>query len=234
MATATNELARSVFDQYASRYNQSRRILIPCFDDFYRTAIDVLPFDHEEKIAVLDLGAGTGLLSSLLASAYRHSDITLIDISRNMLEQAKKDLAEFNNNFAYVVDDYASLSLGRKFDAVISALSIHHLTDGQKKALFSTLLDHLNPGGIFVNADQVRGATDSIERTYRTNWLQQVRDRGISDIDLRAALERMKADRMSTLAEQLQWLAEAGFGEVTCWYQNYSFAVFSGRKLCSQ
>jgi len=30
-----NEGVKSIFDKYANQYNQSRRKLIPCFDDFH-------------------------------------------------------------------------------------------------------------------------------------------------------------------------------------------------------
>jgi tRNA (cmo5U34)-methyltransferase len=57
-----------------------------------------------------------------------------------------------------------------------------------------------------------------------------VKERGINDDALKKAVERMKEDRPATLAEQLDWLEEAGFGEVTTWYQYYGFAVYSGMK----
>ncbi len=31
-------------DKYTTQYNQSRRKLIPCFDDFYRIAVEIIPF----------------------------------------------------------------------------------------------------------------------------------------------------------------------------------------------
>jgi ubiquinone/menaquinone biosynthesis C-methylase UbiE len=73
----TNEGVKSIFDKFANQYNQSRRKLIPCFDDFYRIAVEIIPFQHQANIKVLDLGAGTGLFSSLVASAYKNAEITL-------------------------------------------------------------------------------------------------------------------------------------------------------------
>jgi tRNA (cmo5U34)-methyltransferase len=45
-----------------------------------------------------------------------------------------------------------------------------------------------------------------------------------------AAFERTKLDRMDPLAPQLAWLREAGFSDVACWFQHYSFVVYSGSK----
>ena len=83
---------------------------------------------------------------------------------------------------------------------------------------------------MFINADQVLGSTPAIESDYRAAWLRQVKEKGVSDTALSQALERMKEDKMSTLSDQLSWLGEAGFERVNCWYQNYSFVVFSGQK----
>ncbi len=225
----TNNGVKSIFDKYAGQYNQSRRKLIPCFDDFYRVAIELIPFQYDQEIKVLDLGAGTGLLSSLVATTYQHADITLIDLSENMMDQAKSSLSKFKNYFQYLVADYSVLELSQKFDVIVSALSIHHLSGNQKKILFKSIFNHLNAGGIFINADQVLGETPAIETMYRERWLQEVRAKGVSELELEAALERMKEDKMSTLNSQLTWLNDTKFDDVNCWYKNYSFAVFSGR-----
>ena len=204
-------------------------MLIPCYDDFYKIAVEIIPFKRDKNIKVLDLGAGIGLISSLVASKYEKSDITLIDVSENMLSQAKNSLDKLSNKFSYLVVNYSKSELSGSFDIIISALSIHHLTGEEKKSLFKNIFSHLNDGGIFINADQVQGETAEIETKYREVWLKQVQENGVGKSELAAALERMREDKMSPLSSQLQWLKEAGFKETNCWYKNYSFVVYSGR-----
>ena len=60
--------------------------------------------------------------------------------------------------------------------------------------------------------------------------MEQVTANGITAAELRAAQARMAEDRMSTLAWQLAALRDSGFRDVNCWYKNYSFAVYSGRR----
>ena len=115
--------------------------------------------------------------------------------------------------------------------ALVSGLSIHHLGDADKRALFRRVFAALRPGGAFINADQVLGPTPEAEAAYRAEWLRQVKAKGVSPADLDAALLRMTYDRMATLDQQLGWLGEAGFVQVDCVYKNWSFAVFGGRKL---
>jgi len=220
---------KTAFDAAAQTYDRARRQLIPCFDDFYGTALSLIPHQLQDNFRVLDLGAGTGLLSFLVARKFPKAQITLMDISQEMLTKARERFAGMEERLEFVAGDYADGFAGQ-FEVIISALSIHHLTDARKIKLFKNIYAALPDGGIFINAEQILGPTPHIEQVYQKTWLRQARDLGISDTDLNAALERMKADRMAPLDSQLSWLQQAGFSSVHCWYQNHRFAVFSGQK----
>lgn len=220
---------KAAFDRYAQVYDETRKKLIPCFDDFYGTALDLFPSDREKELSVLDLGAGTGLMSAMVRQRFPHARILMTDISDGMLAQAGK---RFPNDVRvrFETADYAEALPEAKFDVVVSALSVHHLEDPEKKRLFGRIFDRLNPGGLFINADQVLGRTRAVERMYRETWLKQVRAAGISETELAQGLERMKEDRMAPLDDQLAWMDRAGFTEVNLWYKYYNFVVWSGKK----
>lgn len=217
---------RTLFDEAAQGYDRARWQLVPPFDDFYRTVVESIPHEADAAIRVLDLGAGTGLLSTFVARAFPHARITLVDVSPQMLGMARRRFADEPERFELRVMDYAREPLPGEYEAVVSALSIHHLGGIEKRQLFRKVYGVLCDGGVFVNADQVLGSTPEIEARYREAWLRQVRERGIGEKDLVAALARMEEDKMSTLDEQKAWLAEAGFQQVDCPYKNYSFAVY--------
>ncbi len=219
-----------MFDGAAAGYDRARRQLVPRFDDFYGVAVGVIPYGREDDIRVLDLGAGTGLLSDKIARAFPRARITLTDVSSEMLGVARRGFADEPGRFELRMMDYAEEPLFGVYDAVVSALSIHHLDADEKRELFRKVYGVLREGGIFVNADQVLGETPETEARYREAWLRQVRERGVSEADLSAALVRMREDKSSTLDEQRAWLEEAGFREVGCWYKDYSFAVYGGCK----
>lgn len=227
MSTTAIKIA---FDASANTYDQARRQLIPCFDDFYSTVLALIPYEPQDHFRVLDLGAGTGLLSLFVSERFPNARITLMDISEAMLAKAKERFSCAPEHFEFVTADYSE-QLNGEFDVVVSALSIHHLTDDLKTKLIHRIYDVLPQGGIFINADQVLGSSPEIERTYRKTWIQQVRGRGVSNMDLDAALARMKEDKMAPLETQLGELRQTGFRAVNCWYKNHSFAVFSGQKV---
>jgi tRNA (cmo5U34)-methyltransferase len=221
---------KDVFDATARTYDRARRQLVPCFDDFYRTALELVPFGPDAAFTALDLGAGTGLLSSFVAGAFPRAEITLVDISEEMLAQARERLAAEAARVRFIIMDFATSIPAGGYDLVISALAIHHLGDAEKRGLFRNICGVLRPGGAFINADQVLGPSATAERRYHETWLRQARERDVGATDLAQALERMRADRMCPLAVQLRWLEEVGFRDVDCAYKNYRFAVYSGFK----
>jgi tRNA (cmo5U34)-methyltransferase len=220
----------ALFDTAAEDYDRARRQLVPPIDAFYGTVVDSIPHEREDAIRVLDLGAGTGLLSAFVAQAFPRARMTLVDASPDMLGVARRRFADELERFEMRVVNYAWEPLPEEYEAVVSALSIRYLDGTEKRELFRIVYGMLCNGGVFVNADQVLGSTPKIEARYRELWLRQVRERGVGEEDLAAALTRMEEDKMSTLEEQEAWLEEAGFLQVDCPYKNYSFAVYGGRK----
>jgi tRNA (cmo5U34)-methyltransferase len=220
------------FDAAARDYDRTRRQLIPCFDDFYRTVVERLPFATGDAPRVLDLGAGTGLLAGKILAAHRGAEITLVDVAEGMLALAHERLSREaeEGRARFWISDLAKTEFPDSFDAVVSSLAIHHLDSVGKRCLFARIHRALRPGGVFLNADQVRGSTPRLEEINATAWLAQVRELGVSQADLAVAQERMQFDQTDTLESQLAWLRDVGFHDVGCFFQHYMFAVFGGFK----
>ena len=88
---------KDAFDKAAKAYDAARKQLIPCFDDFYGTALEIITLLETAPTRVLDLGAGTGLFASLVAQCYPNAEFTLFDLSDAMLEQAKQRFGNDKN-----------------------------------------------------------------------------------------------------------------------------------------
>lgn len=216
------------FDAVSRKYDEQRQRFIPCFSDFYGVSVSVASVDMENP-DILDVGAGTGLLSAFLMERYPDASFTLIDISEKMLDMAK-DRFKGNSNVKYIAADYSKYDFAEKYDMVVSALSIHHLKDEEKKELYKKSYSILNENGIFINADQVHGETPFIEKLNKTTWRQHVEKSGLTEEEIMAGYERTMLDKDSKLDQQLDWLKEAGFCDVSCIYKYYQFAVMFGRK----
>ncbi len=224
------QAVRKAFASGADTYDRARRKLVPCFDDFYRTALELMPFKPDARCEVLDLGAGTGLLSAMIAEALPKARLTLFDLTPEMLMIARRRLRPLGKRVRFVTADFASAAPSKSYDAVVSALAIHHLPDSGKRHLFADIFKYLTPGGVFINADQVAGESAAIDQRSREMWMQRSRELKVGERDLNAALERMKQDLPATVGQQLAWMREAGFADVSCSYRNLIFAVLSGTK----
>lgn len=224
--------AADIFDTQAEAYDAARRRLIPPFDAFYGTAVAAIPAKAK---TVLDLGAGTGLLSRMVRAARPDAHLTLLDGAPAMLEQAKAELGGGDDDgarTAYVTADLTDPLPGEpaSFCAVVSALAIHHLDDAGKRDLFARAYAQLKPGGVFVNAEQVAGPTPRLDALYRAWHEEQARAAGSDDAEWEGAEERMRFDRCATVEDQLAWLRAAGFEDVDCRFQDHRFAVLVARK----
>lgn len=218
--------AATAFSAHAPDYTGLRRRLVPSIDEFYGAVVDVLGLLDPGPARVLDLGAGTGLLSAAVVAAYPAARVDLLDASEPMLQEALELLADAVSA-VHVADMTSDLPDG-PFDAIVSGLAIHHLPDGAKRDLFGEVLERLRPGGAFVDADQVSAPTPELTAVYERIWSRDCRGLGATDAELDGARERMRHDRCVDTEAQLQWLRAAGFTDVDCVYKSWRFAVMMG------
>jgi tRNA (cmo5U34)-methyltransferase len=129
----------------------------------------------------------------------------------------------------HVADMTSALPAG-PFDAVISALAIHHLEDPDKEDLYRRIFAALRPGGMFVNAEQVAGPTAELTQLYDARWAQDCLALGASEAEVADAIERRKHDRCATVEIQLTWLRDAGFAWADCYYKDWGLAVIGARR----
>jgi tRNA (cmo5U34)-methyltransferase len=220
---------KELFGANADKYDEQRRKVIPCFDDFYETTVDLIPFGQEDAFRFLDLGAGTGLLTALILAKFPNAIPTVIDISEEMLAKARERF-EREKHVSFCTLDYAVSALPGEYDLVVSAMSIHHLVDLKKRELFSNIYEVLLPGGTFIHAELVKGATEIVEALYQRVWLEHLKQTDLGEDQLSLIFQRMSYDKTTPLEEQLRWLREVGFEDVDCFYKYYNFAVYAGSK----
>jgi tRNA (cmo5U34)-methyltransferase len=213
----------------ANTYDSERRRLVPCFDEFYGCAVELVARCTPNAPRVLDLGAGTGILSAAIVARVPSARLTLLDQSPEMLQRAVTRLAAWRPEIM-VQPLTAPLPVG-PFDAVVSALAIHHLSDDDKRTLYAGILGVLKPGGVFINAEQVSGASRRLQGLFETTHLESARRLGSSDAEIEGAIERMRHDQCATVADQIAWLDREGFEDVDCFYRWFRFAVFGGWRL---
>jgi tRNA (cmo5U34)-methyltransferase len=223
------EHIRTAFNATASRYDSQRQWVIPDLDGFYGAAVRAANWPGSSP-AILDIGAGTGLLSALLLQRYPDASLTLLDISDQMLNAAHERFSG-NPDVRCITGDYSTGDLGGQYDLICSALSIHHLIDKDKQKLYDRIYGALNPGGVFVNADQAAGETPALDREYMHWWDGFIRNGPLGRDEQGEILKRRATlDKNAKLSVQLGWLRDSGFLDVDVVYRNRIFVVITGRK----
>jgi tRNA (cmo5U34)-methyltransferase len=212
------------FNRIAKEYDVNRRNFIPCFDEYYEATTNFIASNIEAPQRVLDLGAGTGLLTYYWYKKFELTKYVLVDIADEMLNVARKRFANISN-IEFEVLDYSKEFPSGKFDCIISALSIHHLEYEEKKKLFSDIYNRLPTGGIFVNYDQFCGGSSAVDTWFDTYWISRLEESCLTSKDIEQWKERRKMDREISVEEEVQMLHKCSFAEVKCVYLNQKFAV---------
>jgi len=138
-----------------NHYTVGNLIYDPHIYDGLNTNLDDLAFykkwlPKNQEVKILELCCGTGRLTLPLANA--GYQITGVDITQSMLNQALKKAKEKKLTIEFILGDMRTLELNEKFDCIfIPFNSIHHLY--QNEDLFKTfevVKKHLKPNGIFL------------------------------------------------------------------------------------
>ena len=215
----------------ATTYDSERRRLIHCFDEFYGTVGELVARFCPNSPNILDLGAGTGILSAAIVERVPSAKLHLLDASSEMLQQAASRLANWQPQIT-VQSLNADLPIG-PFDAIVSALAIHHLNDAEKRRLYGRILAELSPSGMFINAEQVSGRSKRLQNLIEAVHLDRARALGSSEAEIDGAVQRMGYDQCATVSDQVAWLDEIGFEDAECLFRSFRFAVFAGWKPTS-
>ena len=157
---------------------------VPAYDELQQRIADATMDIDADRI--LDLGAGTGATTRAVRAAHPDATIVALDESARMLELV--DVAGVETRVARLQDELPS----GPFDLVVSALAVHHLDAGEKRALFGRVHDALREGGRFVLGDVVAG--------------------GVVVAPLSDGY-----DKPDTARDQLEWLGDTGFDAELRW-----------------
>jgi tRNA (cmo5U34)-methyltransferase len=185
--------------------------VVPHHAAFLETLLEYLPDDASN---ILELGSGTGIVTAMIRAACPGAAITCIDLSAEMLAMArqKPELA----GVRLVQGDLRDPWPGGRYDAVVTALCLHHVGPDDRAEVAARAAEALAPGGRFVCADVFRPEEDWQEAVIRNHWRTYMAARGVPD----TVAEGMLAQRngrypeMDTIGGFEERLKQAGLSRV--------------------
>ena len=231
--------------QLVASFVHERRATVPYGTDQLAIMVRVVAANGRPVRRLLDLGAGSGVVTAALLARFPEAQAVLVDFSEPMLAEARAALGRGEPPPRFVSGDLAEpgwLAGVRDlapFDVVASSYAIHHLSDARKRALYAEIHALLAPGGMFVNVEHVASAgawgesvsdglmVDTIHAHEQSRGQRAPRE----DVAARFASRPDKAANiLAPLEAQCGWLRDIGFTDVDCFFKVFELAVFGGRK----
>ncbi|MCE9568378.1 MAG: class I SAM-dependent methyltransferase [Planctomycetes bacterium] len=183
----------------------------------------------------LDVGCGAGNYTLKLLEYLPGIDVTLIDLSRPMLDRATERVGRATSGTVTAIQgDIRDVELGEgRFDIVVAAAVLHHLrADEEWRTVFTAFHRALRPGGSVWVFDLVESTIPAVQKLMWGRYGEYLS--GLKGNDYRdhvfAYVEREDTPR--PLTYQLDLLREVGFAQVEVLHKNVCFAAFGAVKSC--
>src|SRR5437867_4970580 len=171
------ERVREHFRVQVSDYGSLMARLIPFYDEQRNLMLGLIPFGRQEALRVLDLGCGPGLMAARLLTEFPRSELTVFDLTAEMIEACRVRLGQ-HDRIRYLVGDFRSDDFGRGYDFVVASLSLHHLELSERLRFFKRVHDALKPGGYLVAAEIIVDESPVVRDQQYALWRQFMRDHG--------------------------------------------------------
>jgi tRNA (cmo5U34)-methyltransferase len=218
---------RREFDREAAGYDRTARASMPAYSDLHRTLLGGIPYAPTRQFRVLELGVGTGTLTALILEQFPHARVTGIDLSQAMIGRARIKLRPYRDRVTLVVGALEDFEPA-PYDAVVSALAIHHLPDRDKWTLFRRVHRTLPRGGYFGDADDHLPEDPLFDQRYAQ--IASAAQRSGRSGEAWARLQEVwheheQFDRPSTVAAETAALERAGFTHVGVPWRFFGQAV---------
>lgn len=232
---SSDDEIRRRFDQDVERFSnletgQSATIDAPLALDLVTQVVARL---NPSATALLDVGCGAGNYALKLLQRLPGLDVTLLDLSRPMLDRAVERVTPATTGKVTAIQgDVREVELGREqYDVILAGAVLHHLRgDEEWEHVFAKLYDALKPGGSFWIVDLITHAIPQVQEVMWERYgayLTGLRDEAYRD-HVFAYIEREDTPR--TVMYQLDLLRSVGFREVEILHKNNCFAAFGGVK----
>lgn len=160
----------------AVEYDALIRSIVPIQPLLLSTIIDYLPPNTRR---VLELGCGTGILTSMIREVCPDAEITGIDLSPKMLDiaSAKQELGKVR----FLAQDLRDAWPKGRYDAILTSLCLHHIPKEDRVMVARRAAQALSPGGRFICGDVFRAEHEWEEQVQRDVWCRGMRQGGASD-----------------------------------------------------
>jgi len=203
----------------------------------WRLMAELIPMDSDRPFSFLDLGAGTGAAARTLLARFPRAEAILADYSAQMMGEATRVMAPYEGRYRYVEMDMMTGewpdTIPQDLDAVVTSHCVHHLPDERKAGLFREILDHLAPGGWYLNFDPVTSDDPVVDGAWRRandRLDPEAAERARHRSPAQEAQYENHIRYMVPLEGQVSQLRAAGFEGVDVYWKQLDNVIYGGRR----
>lgn len=216
------------------KYGHSMPTWVPDYEYTHAVLLDTLEAVHPQPKKILELGAGTGRVTKLLADRFPDAEITAVDNSGNMLSA----FATFPDSLAQRIDvvegDFFSESLTLEaggYDAVVSVFAVcHGRTLSHYQHLYNRIFNWLKSKGIFICFDHVAGATNQLTEIAFAEWAAML-SAHFDEAEIHEIItSTIKEDFPLSLNLHLEYLEASGFTSTDILWKKNIFGIYTATK----
>ena len=183
--------------------------------------------------AMLDIGCGAGNYTLKMLERLPGLDVTLVDLSRPMLNRAVERVAPATTGAVTALQgDIRELDLGcARYDLVVAAAVLHHLrADAEWTDVFGRIFAALRPGGSVWISDLVSHDHVDVQALMWARYGEYLS--GLKDAAYRDHVFAYVAreDSPRSVLYQVDLLRAVGFHDVEILHKNSCFAAFGAIK----
>lgn len=182
---------------------------------------------------IMDLGCGGGNYAVKVATLLPNVNCTLVDISKNMVENAQKRVTEIvSGNVTAIQGDYRDIEFDKNcFDIITAGTTLHHLREEYEwNSVFTKIYKALRSGGSFWINDIVLSETDAINDMMISGWKSKLQQQ-VKPEEVDMYMHRYETeDTPRTLSFQLDLMKKIGFKKTIVLHKHFNFVAFGAIK----
>ncbi len=222
---------RLTFDKdTATEYDRGIRRTLPTYDGLIRLANSAMRMRTDERAKVLVVGAGGGNELLEFATSNPKWMFTAVDPSEPMLKEARVKVEGriASERVEFVCGSAGDVQKDELFDAASCLLVLHFIEDVDSKLeVLREIRKRLKPGAPFVVASMVGDREDASFIELFGLWRQSWLDRSsLSEAQVFEMEKTVRALSFIPGTELEELLREAGFGEITQFFQTTFFSAW--------
>lgn len=218
--------------EQAAVYGTNMAAWIPDFAYAHQLVLDSIALHLPPHSSGLELGAGSGRVSKQLLAQFPDLHLTLVDISANMLGEARTQVAAYADRSHMIVHDIFDPQLdfpAQSFACVVSVFAICHAQGMEVyEQLYRRIARWLKPQGYFVCYDHVLGDTFELTALNALGWHRLLSASQTAEQAREGIVGTYQEDSPLSVRHHLQLLSAAGFQAVDVLYKRDIFAIYAG------